>query len=39
MFILLSLLACLVVPQSGGGDDTDKHSGAPNEEVGGASVD
>lgn len=27
MLLILSLIACLVTPQSPGGDDTNKHSG------------
>lgn len=33
MFLLLTLLACLVTPQSPGGDDTNKHSGSIADEV------
>lgn len=28
MIFLLTLLACIVTPQSPGGDDTNKHSGS-----------
>ena len=33
MLFLLSLLACIVTPQSPGGDDTNKHSGSVTDEV------
>lgn len=33
MFILLSLLACLVTPHTSGGDDTNKHSSSLSDDT------
>lgn len=33
MLFLLSLFACIVTPQSPGGDDTNKHTGSVTDEA------